>query len=64
MDLQALGAGNLAMGLIEQMTGLESQQVRSEAGFAVMRNIMDAQKVLAAELFRSLGVGTRLDVRG
>ncbi len=64
MDLQALGAGNLAMGLIEQMTGLASQQVRSEAGFAVMRNIMDAQKVLAAELFRSLGVGTRLDVRG
>ncbi len=64
MDLQALGNGNLTMGLIEQMAGLDGERLKSEVGFAVMKNILDTQEILAAELFRALGVGTRLDVRG
>ena len=64
MDLRALGSGNLTMGLIEQMTTLEVQDVKARVGMAVMKDILDTQRILAAELFRSLGLGTRLDVRG
>jgi len=52
------------MGLIEQMTTLEVQDVKARVGMAVMKDILDTQRILAAELFRSLGLGTRLDVRG
>ncbi len=63
MDLRALGNGDLTMGLIEEMTGLKAEQAKGEAGMALLKKVLDNQEVLAAELFRSLGVGGNLDLK-
>ncbi|WP_025322817.1 YjfB family protein [Deferrisoma camini] len=63
MDLRALGNGDLTMGLIEEMTGLKADQAKGEAGMALLKKVLDNQEALAAELFRSLGVGGNLDVK-
>ena len=63
MDIGSLGGGSFTLRLITDMIRMQQTETVESAGVSVMRQVLDVQKTVAEDLFRSLDIGGNIDTK-
>ncbi len=62
MNIAALTDGGVPVQMVEKLAGEQGAEP-TPAGMEVLKDAMEVQRQLAAELLKSMGIGTLVDVR-
>ena len=62
MDVSALTSGGVPLAAVERLAGEQSSEPTA-GGVAALKEAMELQQRMAAEMLRQMGIGTAVDVK-